>query len=106
MLTNVLLPVWNTFHFPYRFTNSSSFLSKLGNNSYTFTDYGLLAYVTPASTWHLHPVVFHNECHLDFVGVDELKVPSLLLLGIYLQGDGYMVIIIKPVSLLTLCIAD
>jgi hypothetical protein len=95
-----LPPVWNAFRFPYRFTNSSLFLSKLGNNSYTFADYDLLAYITPASAWRLHPVVFHNECHLDSVSVDKPKVPSLLLLGIYLRGDRYTVMIMKPVSLL------
>jgi hypothetical protein len=94
-----LLPVWNAFRIPDFFTNSSSFLSKLSKNSYISTDYDLLAYVTPASAWCLHLVVFH-EFHLDFVSVDESNIPSLFLVAVDLRGDGYVVMILKPVTLI------
>jgi len=93
-----LPPVWNAFCFPDFFTNSSSFLLKLGKNSHIFAGYNLLAYVTPVSTWCLHLVVFH-EFYLDFVCVDESNIPSLFLVAVDLRGDGYVVLILKPVTL-------
>jgi len=46
-------------------------------------DHDLLAYVTPASAWHLHPAVFQDKFHLDCVSEDEPNIPSQVLLGLY-----------------------
>ena len=93
-----LPPTWNAFRFPDFFRNSSSFLSKLSKASCIFTDCNLLAYVTPAPAWCFHLAVFHHEFYVDFVSVDQSNIPRLFLEGIDLR-DGYVVMILKPVTL-------